>query len=499
MAEVEHRPSDVSTLADEHDKEHEGSRLSKEGNNDVEKQQPKKSDNDEEEEKDPNLVEWNGPDDPENPMNWSSAKKWTITIALGVMTLAVTFASSVFSTATQPTAEEFGVSEEVMILGTSLFVLGFAFGPIIWSPLSELFGRKLPLFVPFAIFAIFQIPVAVAQNLETIMLCRFFGGFFASSPLGIVGGTLADFFGPVDRGVAVVVFAAATFIGPVASPIVGGFITQSYLGWRWTAWITLIMAAAFGVTALLIVPETSAPVLLQKRAKKIRYETKNWAIHAKADENVVMEPILVLITLYMSLIYGILYLFFEVFPISFQEQRGWNQGVGALPFLGILVGVLLGGAFIAVVTKTRFKRKLEEEGHVVPEERLIPMIVGGALLPIGLFWFAWTSNPAINPAPQIIACVPIGMGVLMIFLQGLNFLIDVYKMNANSAIAANSLFRSSVGAGFPLFATPMFMNLGIPWATSLLAFLAVALFPVPILFYIYGEKIRKLSKFSPDS
>lgn len=183
-----------------------------------------------EDEKDPTLVDWNGPDDPENPMNWPNWKKWLITIVLGMMTFVITFASSVFSTTVQVTAQVFNVSSEVMILGTSLFVLGFAFGPIVWGPLSELYGRKYPLFFGFFVFAIFQIPVAVAQNLQTVMLCRFFGGFFGSAPLAIVGGTLADFWDPVTRGIAVTIFAGATFIGPVAGPIAGGFITQSYLG-----------------------------------------------------------------------------------------------------------------------------------------------------------------------------------------------------------------------------------------------------------------------------
>lgn len=102
------------------------------------------------------------------------------------------------------------------------------------------------------------------------------------------------------------------------------------------------------------------------------------------------------------------------------------------------------------MTKTRFARKLEENGHIIPEERLLPMIIGGAFLPIGMFWFAWTSNPNITPWPQIIAAAPIGAGVMMVFLQGLNYIIDVYKMNANSAIAANTFFRSWVGAGFPM-------------------------------------------------
>lgn len=486
-------------------------------NEDVEKQQQNQQQSDnKEEERDPNVVDWDGPDDPQNPMNWSSYRKWGIAVSMGLMTFVVTFASSVFSAATEVTAMQFGVSSEVMILAVALFVLGFAFGPIVWGPISELYGRKIPLFAGYIAFGIFTVPVAVAQNLQTIMVCRFFGGFFASAPLGVIGGALADFFDPVNRGVATAIFGAATFIGPAMGPILGGFITMSYLGWRWTQWIQLILAGLMGTIGFIVIPETYAPVLLQRKAKKLRYQTKNWATRAPADEKEVnlheiaekyllrpfkmlaLEPILVLITIYMSLIYGIIYGFFEVFPVTFQEERGYNLGVGALPFLSVLVGVVIGCITMSAITKTRFARVLRKTGKVIPEERLIPMMIGGGVLPIGLFWFAWTSFPTINPWPQIISCVPIGAGLMMIFIQGLNYIIDVYKMNANSAIAANTFFRSWVGAGFPMFATPMFHNLGVQWAMSLLAFLCVALFPVPILFFIYGEKIRKLSKYSPD-
>ena len=428
------------------------------------------------------LVSWDGPEDPENPMNWPKTRKYTVTILYAVITFCLTFSSSAFSTATIVTAELFGVSTEVMTLGTSLFVIGFAVGPIIWGPLSELYGRTYPLFIGFFCFAIFQIPVAVAQNVETIMLCRFLGGMFGSAPLAIVGGALADFWGPVERGFALGLFSGAAFIGPVAGPIVGGFITQSYLGWRWTAWITLIMSAAFGTISFLICPESYAPVLLQRKAAAKRFATRNWAIHALADESPVdlqaiihkyllrpftmlfMEPILILVTLYMSFIYGVLYLFFESYPIAFQEVRGWNEGVGALPFLSIAIGVVIGVSIIVYTSNTRFKRKLEANGgRPVPEERLIPMIIGAVMLPVGLFWFAWTSSPHISWVPQVLAGIPIGAGVQMIFLQGLSYVIDVYLMHANSAVAANTFVRSAAAGAFPLFAVGMYHTLGVDW------------------------------------
>ena len=138
--------------------------------------------------------------------------------------------------------------------------------------------------IGYACFAVFNIPVAVARNVETIMLGRFLGGFAAAAPLAVVGGALADIWDPIERAYAVCAFAFGAFGGPTVGPIVGGFITESYLGWRWTSWITLIMAAFFGIIALFAVPETSQPKILQARAKNLRYQTGNWALHAKADE-----------------------------------------------------------------------------------------------------------------------------------------------------------------------------------------------------------------------
>lgn len=464
---------------------------------------------------DPNLIDWDGPDDPENPQNWSNAKKWAITMILAVMVVTVTFASSIFSTASIAVSKKFDVPQEVGILGVSVFVLGFAFGPIAWGPLSERFGRMIPLFSCFAIFAIFQIPVAVAQNIYTIIICRFLAGFFGSAPLVIVGGVFADYWNPVERGVGVSVFAAATFLGPVAGPIVGGFLSQSSFGWRSTAWITLIMAAASGGVGLLMVPETHHGTILQRRAARIRFQTKNWAVHAQLDEEsidfnevftkylvrpwkmLVLEPILLLISIYLALIYGILYLFFVAYPISFQDERGWNQGVGALPFLGIMTGVVIGAVIVAWLSKTRFAEKLKKHGRIIPEERLPPMMVGAIVMPIGLFWFAWTSDKDITWVPQVLAGVPIGMGIFMIFMQGVNYLLDVYQMFAASALAASGILRALAGAAFPLFSPRLYRALGVDWATTLLAFLTVAMVPVPIAFYIYGKKIRAMSRFAP--
>ncbi|KAK5108664.1 hypothetical protein LTR62_008069 [Meristemomyces frigidus] len=466
-------------------------------------------------EKDPSIVEWDGPDDPENPMNMSTARKWWITMISACMTFVVSFGSSVFSTATVVTAEEFGASSEVMILGVTLYVVGFACGPLVFGPLSEIYGRRTLLMLGMFCFLIFQIPVAVATNLPTLFICRFFAGAFGSAPLAIVAGMYVDFWNPVMRGIATMGFAAAVFAGPAVGPIVGEFTVKNpHLGWRWTAWFTMIMGAFFFSLALPTIPETLAPILLQRKAARLRVQTKNWALHSKLDEEPVVlgalfnkyglkpikmitqDLILIVLTLYISLVYGILYLIFFAFPISYEYDRGFEFGISALPFLGIFLGVLIACALMAWETVAVFTPKMQKAQKLLPEERLPPMMAGSIILVIGLFWFAWTSFPSISPWPQIVSGVFIGCGIIMVFMPSVVYLVDVYLFDANSALAANSFVRSLVGAAFPLFATQMYTKLGVQWASSLLAFLCLALVPAPFLFYKYGARIRARSKFA---
>lgn len=124
------------------------------------------------------------------------------------------------------------------------------------------------------------------------------------------------------------------------------------------------------------------------------------------------------------------------------------------------------------------------------------MIVGSILLPIGLFWFAWTSDRDITWVPQVVSGIFTGMGIFLVFLPGQIYIVDVYLLNANSALAATAFVRSAMAAGFPMFATYMYKDLGVAWATSLLGFLCIAMMPFPILFWIYGEKLRMKGKFA---
>jgi DHA1 family multidrug resistance protein-like MFS transporter len=279
---------------------------------------------------DPDLVQLNKPDNPMNPMNMATWRKWCSASLLGAMTFAATFASSVFNAAIPVTAHEFHVAPETMALATSLFVFGFAMGPVLMGPASELYGRKIPFFLGYLAFVILQVPLALAQDAKTVLVLRFLSGIASSGSPAIVGGYLADFLAPVERGVAVAIFAATTLIGPEVGAITGAIVVQSPLGWRWVAWLSFILSAVFSLIGFFVIPETSLPVLEKREAHRLRLETKNWAIHSRLEERpvslrdfavryltrpfvmLVQEPILLLMTLYISFVFGLVYLLFVV-------------------------------------------------------------------------------------------------------------------------------------------------------------------------------------------
>jgi multidrug resistance protein len=222
-------------------------------------------------EKNPYVVEWI-PNDPRNPMNWSQVKKWSITMAQAIATLAVAFVSTAYTGAIEEIIVEFGCSTEVATLGVSLFVLGFALGPLVWAPMSELYGRQILFIGTYVVLTAMNAGAAGAQSIATLIVLRFLAGTFGASPLTNAGGVIADMFPADQRGLGMSIFAAAPFLGPAIGPIVGGFAGVA-IGWRWVEGIMAIFTGVLLIFCGLVVPETYAPVLLAKRAKELSKRT----------------------------------------------------------------------------------------------------------------------------------------------------------------------------------------------------------------------------------
>lgn len=268
----------------------------------------------------------------------------------------------------------------------------------------------------------------------------------------------------------------------------------------------------------LIVPETYAPLLLRKRAQRLsqitgkvycsKLDLERGEVSIKDAFGAALlrpwillfaEPIVLLLSIYMAIVYGTLYMLFGAYPIVFQEIRGWNEGVGSLPFLGVMTGMMIAVAANMWDNKRYVRVSKQHHGFAPPETRLVPTMVGGFAVPIGLFWFAWTNGTNVHWIVSIIASAPFGFGMVLVFLSIMTYLVDAYTIYAASVLAANSVIRSCFGAGFPLFTTYMYHNLGIHWASCIPAFLAVACMPFPFLFYRYGPQIRRRCKYAAEA
>ncbi|KAJ5506990.1 Major facilitator superfamily domain general substrate transporter [Penicillium expansum] len=451
------------------------------------------------------------PADPRNPMNFRPIKKWSITLLVSFVTLAVSLVSSAFSGGMSQIMEDFGASQEIVILGVSLFVLGFAIGPLIWAPLSEIFGRRHIFTISFMFLTVFNAGAAGAKNIETLIVLRFLAGSFGSSPFGNGGGTIADMFPASQRGIAISLFAAAPFLGANTRPTVAA-------GWRWVEGLLAAFSGVLWLCIIFLLPETYAPVLLRRRAERMSALTgKVYRSQFDIDRGpaplgktlktalsrpwilLFCEPIVLLFSIYMAIIYGTLYMLFAAYPIVFQEVRGWSEGIGGLAFLGILVGMVMAVIYTFPENFRYSKKCSQTTDRLAPELRLPPSMVGGIALPIGLFWFAWSNSPNIHWIASVAAGAPFGFGMVLVFLSVFNYLIDSYTIFSASVLAANSALRSLFGMAFPLFTTYMYQNLGIHWASSIPAFLALACVPFPFIFYKYGARIRQRCTYASEA
>lgn len=276
------------------------------------------------------------------------------------------------------------------------------------------------------------------------------------------------------------------------------------------------MMLLFLALDMIFLDESYAPVLLVTKARRLRHTTSNWALHARHEEwdvsvrdlarkylvrpfQLLATPICFLVALYASFVYGILYANLGAFPFVFERLRGWNQVVGALPFLALLTGIL-GGAAANIANQRYYSRRFVANGRrAVPEARLPPMMAGSVFLAGGLFIFAWTADPRFHWIAPIIGIVCVGGGFFTIFQAALNYLIDTFQQYGASAIAANTFLRSAMAGSFPLFITPMLQNIGVGWGLSIFGFFAVLLIPIPYLFFVFGKRIRARGQWSRAS
>lgn len=424
------------------------------------------------------LVTWYGDNDPENPLNWSAFKKVFVTFELCLLTTSVYIGSSIYSVGTESVMATFGVSQVAATLGLCLFVAGYGLGPMLWSPMSEIpqIGRNPIYLGTLAVFVAFQAPTALASNFGMLLAFRFLTGFFGSPVLATGGASLSDIYAPAQRAYAMSIWGVAAVCGPTLGPVVGAFAVQfggfnSTISapWTWPIWILMWLSAFCLVFLFFFMPETSANNILVRRTRRLRKITGDDKLICEPElmsrqmtGNAIVqmilvkpftlnftEPMVFLLNLYIALIYGILYIWFESFVIVFVEIEHFSLYQEGLAYLGILVGVFVTIPPFFIYLKKYLEPKFDANGNIQPEERLTSAFVGAFMIPICLFWFGWSAGRTHWIMP-IIGSSFFGGGSFLLFNSVLNYLPDAYPEHAASVLAGNDLMRSSFGAGFPV-------------------------------------------------
>ncbi|KAJ6622636.1 MFS polyamine transporter [Mycena sp. CBHHK59/15] len=467
------------------------------------------------------IVDWDGPNDPLNPKNWSRNKKWAATLVVSAFTLISPVSSSMIAPASTRVADQFGIADDVTIaLLTSIFVLAYAFGPLILGPLSEIFGRNRVIQGANLFYLVWNLACGFAQNTGQLLAFRFMAGLGGSAPLAIGGGVLGDVWDAEERGQAIAIYSLAPLLGPVLGPISGAWIANKST-WRWVFWSTSILDVAIQILGLLYLRESYAPYILEQKAKRMQrsMDTEKGparCVRSKFESDdrtwqriirtaltrpfllFVHEPIVQLLGVYMAFVYGVFYLFLTSIPLTFQGAYGESVGISGLNYLALGIGVTgssqINARFMDAIY--RYLRK-KNGGAGEPEYRLPSMVPGTIFLPVGLLITGWAVQAHVHWVVPDIGIALVGAGIILNFQAIQIYVVDAFTLYAASALAAVSFLRSLCGFGFPLFAESMYKKLGYGKGDTILAVVAIVIgCPSPWLFWKYGKQIRMRSRYA---
>jgi DHA1 family multidrug resistance protein-like MFS transporter len=463
------------------------------------------------------IVDWYGPGDPANPQNWSLSRKLVPTGIIVVYTFAVYLGSSIFTSSYGGVIEQFGVSQQVVSLTLSMYVLAYGMGPMLFSPLTEIpsVGRGLPYTITLAIFVILLVPTALVDNFPGLVVLRFLLGFFGSPCLATGPATLGDMFPLQKLPYAMSFWAFVATSGPAVGPLISGYSVPAK-DWRWSSWEMLWLSAPVLISMFFFVPETSHSTILLRRAQRLRVHTGHPCFKSQGEidqselrardvvfkalwrpiQTMIFDPSIGFTALYSSLIYGVYYSFFECFPLVYGDGYGFSLGQQGLVYLAIGVGVFIGMISYQIFIRLTFERALRAGNLGPPEDRLIPALFASFLLPVGLFIFAWTATPDIHWIVSVTGVAMLSGGIFVILQCIFLYLPFGYPQYVASLFAGNDFARSTLAAGTTHFAQPLYHNLGVARGISVLAGLTVGCIGGLFLLWRFGATLRASSRFA---
>ncbi|KAL4993375.1 major facilitator superfamily domain-containing protein [Aspergillus recurvatus] len=463
--------------------------------------------------------------DPANPQTWSMPKKLYNTAVPSFLCLLISFALAIYSPSHTHVQHTFQTNTTTSLLPFTTYIYGLAFGPMVAAPLSETYGRRLIYLLMTPLSLLFILGAGFSTNITTLSICRLFAGLFISAPLAVGAGTVVDLWSGPAASRAVVILMTMAFLGPAIGSLVGGWVAE-YQDWRWTQWMTLFLGAGLWVFSF-GAEETYAKPILRRRAARsglglpvpspssdIRPIPKGMAgVRAMVTVTLtrplsmlLTEPIVLLCSLYSSLNFAVLFCFLACVPLIYTTVYDFSLGHCGLIFIALALGCILGAIGLIALDHCAAARPLCSRQHPdtdeptpsPPELTLWPAMLGGPLMAGSLFMFAWTTaSVSTHWMCGIIAVGVFGCANIMVFVSTALYLTKVYGAGYGaSALAANGLLRYLVGGSFPLFTIAMYNNLGFPWASSLLGFVAAGFAPLPWVFYYLGARVRGRSAYT---
>lgn len=457
--------------------------------------------------------------------SFPSRKKWTILTVVFLVQVSMNFNTSLYSNGIAGISEEFGVSAQSARLGAAIFLITYAFGCELWAPWSEELGRWPILQLSLFLVNIWQIPVGIAPNFATILICRALGGISTAGG-SVTLAMVADMWEPDDQQYAVAFIVFSSVGGSIFGPIVGGFVEQ-FLAWRWNIWIQLIFGGSVQLLHALCVPETRTTVLLDRIAKKRREEgekngrpvnifgpneLKTFSERFSVREILITwirpfrmfltEPIVLTLSMLSGFSDAIIFMFLQSYGLVFRQWNYQSYQIG-LTFVAIGLGYLIAwlSFFPAIKRNIRERTSKPHDEHAQYEARLWWLLYTAPALPVGLIIFAWTSTgPPIHWMGPLIGSAIIGIANYAIYMATIDYMICAYGPYSASATGGNGWARDFLAGVLTLPATPFFSNIGgkyhLAYASTIL--FAISLLLVLSVFVIYwkGPELRKRSPFA---
>ncbi|RFU79813.1 major facilitator superfamily transporter [Trichoderma arundinaceum] len=449
---------------------------------------------------------WESPDDPDDPYNWPTVRKVLTGLIFSLAQLVTLMTASIISAALNDIASDLHVDMSQAQIIFSTYFLGLGFGPFVVAALSEMYGRKWVWVGGNIWYILWNAISPVGKSANMMIVSRLMAGLGACAGVTLTGPTMADMYGKRERGKAASITALLPSLGPALGPIVGGIVTQ-WIEWPWIFRIMSIVASVFTLIGVFYIRESYTPALLRRKVRGrplTPQEALTWHFWSEFSKRLglgiwrpirllLTRPIVQLIAFVLALNFATYTLLLGTYATMFIDRYGQSESVSALHYISIALSATLaaqvGGRLMDAWYKRLSDRRGKGQGR--PEFRVPYLTPGVVLFPIGLVMYGWAAEYTVAWPVVDIGTAIFELGSVIVTQTLTAYQLDEFVEHGASASAATKVLSYALGFAFPTFAPRLYSQLGYGWGNSMMALIWVVLcFPLPVVLWIWGEKIR---------